>query len=341
MNIAILTLQSQNFGNRLQNYALQQVLRGAGHNVRTLRRARHAPFDGRVRRTVRKALKRDQTSRFLAFDDERMVFAQDVVEPGGFATPGLAERFDAFVIGSDQVWNPHFGITGDADYLPMVPQGKKVAYAASFGVSSLDEKRRAHTAELLKGISSISMREDAGAAIVRDLTDAEVPVVLDPTMLLAPDAWWEVEAEPLLPAARAPYCLKHVIGDDVQASRIETLASERGPSLPVGPAEFVWLVRNADLVCTDSFHGSVFATLFHRPFVIFERQDEQASMASRFDTLCRTSGLAHHRAADPSFDLDRCQNESWDEVDGLLMRERERSLRWLEGALEGMRDRAL
>lgn len=354
--IAIMGIVSQNLGNRLQNYALQQALSAIAPDadVLTLRRAYEAGTASPYRRLRRRlspvkralvsAVAPNRASCFWRFDRENVRFAGDVVarEYTGDLSR-LAGRYDAFVIGSDQPWNPSFPFNSELDYLPFVPDGKKLAYAVSFGVSEIGS-RRERTAELLNGIPSISMREDAGARIVRELTGRTVPVVLDPTMLLAPSGWAAVERRPGVPAAReGGFCLKYMLGDDVNGRVVDGLAAERGlavvdlrdHSLPVGPAEFVWLVRNAGLVCTDSFHGSVFSTLFHRPFVIFERREEgQCDMSSRLDTLCKTFGLGHHRVSGPAFDLARCEDEDWDQVDSVLAAERSRSLGWLNAALE-------
>lgn len=346
---------SQNLGNRLQNYALQQTLSAIvpGADVLTLKRDYAISFHQRLRRRLSPA-KRVLTSMvapsrascFWRFDRENVRFAGDVVarEYTGDLSQ-LAGRYDAFVIGSDQPWNPNFPFNSELDYLPFVPDGKKLAYAVSFGVGRIDSGR-GRTAELLNGIPSISMREDAGAHIVRELTGRTVPVVLDPTMLLTPSEWVVVERRPGVPAAREDgFCLKYMLGDDVNGRVVDRLAAERGLvvvdlrdcSLPVGPAEFVWLVRNAGLVCTDSFHGSVFSILFHRPFVIFERREEgQCDMSSRFDTLCGTFGLGHHRANGPAFDLARCEDEDWERVDSVLALQRSRSVEWLSEALEAV-----
>lgn len=336
-----MTIQSQNFGNRLQNYALQEVLRSMGHGASSARRSRPEPVLSALKRRVRGLVKRDRTSLFRAFDDRYVAYSRDVVARE-YVSPGMAEHADAYVMGSDQIWNPTFPFNSELDYLPFLPSHMKIAYAASFGVDRI-ERDRDLTAGYLRDIRSVSVREDAGARIVRELTGRDVPVVLDPTMLLPAGRWAEIESRPSVPAADGPFCLKYVLGEDANAGRIDALAAERGlalvdlsdASLPVGPAEFVWLVRHAGLVCTDSFHASVFSTLFHRPLVIFERRGAEADMSSRFDTLCRALSLGHHRFNGPGFDMGRCEGEDWGRVDAALAAERERSLAWLAGALEG------
>lgn len=344
MNTAILTIQSINYGNRLQNYALQSILEKNGSFAETVRR--NAGFRGSFATKLRTLKSRvgaikhinDRINKFRRFD--RLIHFSDQIVAADYISPGVGGSYDMFVVGSDQVWNPDFDFNSELEYLPFVPKSKKIAYAASFGVSEIASNRE-RTAELLDGFSAISVREDAGAKIVRDLSGVESPVVLDPTLLLSAGDWNQVAVEPKIADIERPYLLKYVLGDDVHGAEIDGLARKMGLSvvdlkdegLPVGPAEFVWLIEHAQLVCIDSFHGSVFSLIFHRPFIIFERQSDDADMSSRFDTLCRIFGMDHHRKASPSFDLARCLDEDWDSFERRLARERARSLEWLGGAL--------
>ena len=126
------------------------------------------------------------------------------------------------------------------------------------------------------GIKDIGVREFAGAQIVRELTGRDVKVVLDPTMLQTAKWWSEIEERPIIPGIdlEGPFCLKYVLGDDTASAKIAERCGRDGLGLvdltdihlPVGPAEFVWLIHHSALVCTDSFHATVFSLLFHRPF---------------------------------------------------------------------------
>ncbi|WP_172623508.1 polysaccharide pyruvyl transferase family protein [Arabiibacter massiliensis] len=337
MNIAILTIQDYNFGNRLQNYALQEAVRRMGHEVLSLRRS--AVKMRALRKAVRRVIKDDYINAFDAFD-VNITFSRDVVSKE-FVSPSLNEDFGCFVIGSDQVWNPTFPTNSDLDYLPMVPAVKKVAYAPSFGVSKITSNRD-HISDLLSGISHVSMREHAGAAIVNDLTGRNVPVVLDPTMLISVSDWAEVSKKPLSIDVGRPFVFKYVLGDDVNGPKIDAMTAELGlslidvmdKSLKLGPAEFAWLAANCEVVCTDSFHASVFALLNHRPLAIFERSDSEVDMSSRFDTLCTDFGLVGHRSSDPGFSLDSVMMHDWVDFESHLAARRRDSLNWLEGALD-------
>ena len=334
-----------NCGNRLQNWALQEVLTAMGHDVETLRR--DAGTNGSLRSKVRTLKSRvgvirhlhDRYGAFRRFDG--LVRYSQCVVSKEYISPEIEDSYDAFVVGSDQVWNPDFDFISELEYLPFVPATKKLSYAASFGVSEISSNR-GRTAELLRGFNSISVREDAGVVIVRDLAGVPAEIVLDPTMLVGREAWERVARKPGIKGLDSPYLLKYVLGDDAHEGDIVKTAGELGlsvvdltdGSLPVGPAEFVWLIAHAEMVCVDSFHGSVFSLLFHRPFVIFERQSADADMSSRFDTLCRAFGMGHHRFCSSDFDYGRCLDEDWDAFERTLADERSRSLGWLRDALD-------
>lgn len=348
MKTAILTIQSVNYGNRLQNYALQVVLERFGNCVESL--GREAGFRGPMVTKLKMVKRRlgslshryDKLGSFARFDMQFVSFSNAVVSKE-YVTPSLESSYDSFVIGSDQVWNPDFDFNSELEYLPMVSMEKKIAYAASFGVSEILENRE-RTAELLDGIKSISVREAAGADIVRDLTGREVPVVLDPTLLLDPADWQKVSVKPRKLDCSSPYVFKYVLGNDVNDGRIAALAASRGlevidvmdDALAIGPSEFVWLIAHSDLVCTDSFHASVFALLHHRPLAIFERVSADADMSSRFDTLCSNFGLVGHRSSEISFSEDAIFGTDWDVVEMRLAALRESSLVWLRSALDGV-----
>ena len=348
MKTAILTIQSINYGNRLQNYALQTVLESYGNCVESL--GREAGFHGSTIAKLKTAKRRlgalrhrhDKLGSFYHFDTQFVSFSNAVVSKE-HVTPCLESSYDSFVIGSDQVWNPDFEFNSELDYLPMVPSEKKIAYAASFGVSEITENRE-KTAELLDGIKSISVREAAGANIVRDLTGRDVPVVLDPTLLLDPTDWQKVSVKPGKVDCSSPYVFKYVLGNDVNDGRIAALAASHGlevidvmdDALAIGPSEFVWLIAHSDLVCTDSFHASVFALLHHRPLAVYERVSADADMSSRFDTLCSNFGLVGHRSSEASFGEETIFGTDWNDVEMRLASLRESSLVWLRDALDGV-----
>ncbi len=349
LKIAILTIQSINYGNRLQNYALQTVLEGLGHSVESIRR--DPGFKGSaksglrtIKRTVGAVVKHrgDKVAAFKKFDKSNISFSKMIVS-SEYVSPGLDAAYDCFVIGSDQVWNPDFDFNSNLEYLPMVSRDKKVAYAASFGVSKIAVEREA-TAALLNDVAHIALREAAGSQIVRELTGRDAPVVLDPTLLLNSYEWEKVAKRPPAVDCLKPFAFKYVLGNDVNDWKIKELAESRNLSivdamdeaLSIGPAEFVWLVANSELVCTDSFHASVFALLHHKPLAIYERVSADADMSSRFDTLCGSFGLIGHRSSETSFGPKAIFETDWNDIDARLANFHETSIAWLRSALESV-----
>lgn len=357
MRMRIQTIQDHNLGNRLQNYALQEVLVGmTGLEVETYRHwydAGYAVFGHPALFRARKCLvgvyKRFvHDGRWLAFerfDREHVHYGGPIVGKELTRQVACEEKRDVVcVIGSDQVWNPEFGFTGEMEYAPFVPKKRKIAYAASFGVSEI-KGQRARTASLLNDIAFVSVRERSGARIVHELTGRDVPVVLDPTMLIETDAWG-----PLMCMPRAvpgvldnPFCLTYMLGTNGFYEDICLLCNDRGlavidlssPGFAVGPAEFLWLVQNASLVCTDSYHAMVFSLLFHTPFAAFERGGA-VEMSDRIATLDYDFDLACCQWGSASFDIHAQDDVFWRNVDGRLKRRREMSREWLTGALAGV-----
>jgi hypothetical protein len=106
-------------------------------------------------------------------------------------------HYDAFVAGSDQIWHPVWGEgLFDKYFLSFAAPGKRIAYAASFGVPHIPEERMKLFTEYLKGMDYISVREQSGARIVKQLIGKDVPVLVDPTLLLSRDEWQRIEHPP-------------------------------------------------------------------------------------------------------------------------------------------------
>lgn len=345
MKICISTIQSANYGNRLQNYALQTVLQRLGNTVESVRREPVRVGRNAVR-VIRDAVIKDRFSKIRAFDSQFINFSTKVLCEGSGSTLSSTD-YDAFIIGSDQVWNPYFPFNSEADYLPMAPSNKKIAYAASFGVSKII-KDREKIAELLRNISSISVREDAASATVKELTGRDAQVVLDPTLLINRSDWSELALPPKPARPSSRYILKYFLGNDAYDKEVNRLADRYRcavvnaleESFRLGPREFIWLVKNSQVVCTDSFHASVFSLLFHIPLIIFERSDEKADMSSRFDTLSREFNLDSHRFLNPSFSIEEVFEADWDNFERCLREYRERSEEWLSGSLRRVEENA-
>lgn len=229
-----------------------------------------------------------------------------------------AEKYDAVMVGSDQLWAPG-GITSDFYNLMFAGEGTtRLSYAASFGVSEIEPKLHEKYRRFLSLMDYISVRENAGKKLVEQLSDKTAEVVVDPVMLLSADEW--LEKIPNENRSNEPYIFAYLLGPSEEYRRqITEFAKKKGLKIitshhmdtfnkadegfgdeapfDVGPAEFVNLIRNAEYVFTDSFHGSVFSMIYQKQFMIFDRYEAGTitSKNSRIDSFCENYGLKDRR----------------------------------------------
>lgn len=341
-----------NYGNRLQACALEAIVASLSDQEvlsvdcrRPVRKRGIAKILADLNRARIESRKMpiERRRRFRAFQDAHCAPVVEIAEHDVHGIVGPV------VIGSDQCWNPGWGL-GASEFGAQCAAGvdKKMAYAASFGIgmSDMTEEWGRRYSEWLSGIEDISVREFAGAEIVRELTGRDAKVVLDPTMLQTAKWWSEMEERPIIPGVDLdrPFCLKYVLGDDAASAKIAErcdhddlrLVDLRDAHLPVGPAEFVWLIHHSALVCTDSFHATVFSLLFHRRFVVYERQGNAGNMSSRFDTLDAFFGINSNRACMGCFDEYSVDGFDWTGFEQALEEKRIDSIAWLRCCLASL-----
>lgn len=316
MKVGILTLyDNRNLGNRLQNYALQQVLLGYADAVITIRNKPALPsLADRLRRGspladtvwVNRLLGETRKANLLRFNRKYLHMSKGQYwcnRPCASLHP--KDICDLYCVGSDQVWNPGLGRTSGFSYLGFAPDSRTFSYAASFGVDRLPQEQMDAVRAGLGHIRFLSVRETAGKKLAEELTGREdITVLPDPTLLLCPEEWNKIARKPKQPLPRK-YLAAYFLGDcsSAQRKRLFQLAADNNwsvielmqPDSPwqdIGPEEFLYLIRHAQLVCTDSFHGSVFSFLYQRPLMIFDQKGDGSNMNSRLDTLTETYALA-------------------------------------------------
>jgi len=196
-------------------------------------------------------------------------------------------NYDIFITGSDQVWNPATFSSLKPYLLDFAPPFKKrISYAASFGVSKVSSEYKNTYSGLFKKLDSISVREEQGKEIIKEITNLEANEVLDPTLLLSKSDWKEIAKGSKI-NIKEPYIL---IYDLHPSPEIIELANKTAAKLncrvyrickrafsnpknngiknidDAGPTEFVSLFMKATYVITNSFHGVIFSTNFNIPF---------------------------------------------------------------------------
>lgn len=348
-----------NYGSALQSCALQKILKRMGifcENIRwrsnaekkrswlygTARLGYHtmaSPFSAKRRRLQQF---RRFRGRYIKESKKNYTFCND--------PRSLNQIYDAFICGSDQIWAPNQ--FHERYYLKFVNDSKrKIAYAPSIGLPYIPKDLEPKMAKLLKRIDYLSIREQAGAMIVKELTGRDAEVVLDPTMLLDREEWLNMASGD---APSGDYILCYFLGNNVEhrqaAIDLKTKTGWRLVVLPfqdtdykwgdlqigsAGPDRFLTLVDRARWVLTDSYHGMIFSILMNKPFSAFMRftKDHPICQNSRIEHLLGQFGLEQRIVSPPPMAEPLSDSIDYEFVNKKVAAARRKSIRYLENAL--------
>lgn len=258
----------------------------------------------------------------------------------------LNERYDYFIAGSDQIWNFNY-LNLENEFLQFADKNKRIAYAASFGLNKVTDKYKNIVKEGVNNIKFVSVREHAGAKIIKDLTGRDVPVVIDPTLLLQKSEWIEIMEKPvwfknekyllMFFLDEAPILVKKLIVNIAEKYKLKIINltdKENTDYYCSSPSEFLYLINNAEIVITDSFHASVFSILTKRPFISCTKGGEGMNIDSRIDTLLSMFHLENRKISkDNNYEIINPMEIEFPDVEAILNREREKSKEFLCNAL--------
>lgn len=259
----------------------------------------------------------------------------------------LQEKYDYFISGSDQVWNPNFANL-DNMFLRNVPQKKRIAYAASISCKHIPDEYREIFINGVKEMQAVSVREDDGASLIASMIGKKVSVLLDPTMLISVENWRRIAQKPYFLQGdeqllvtyflgKRPSKLIEKVSSDMNLRVINILDENIFEHYVISPEEWLWLIDNAKLVYTDSFHGTVFSILFRTPFVVTERIGDgcESKMTSRIDTLLEKFGLEARRGTkENGYMLQKPMEIQYGNVEAVLTKDRQKAATYLAGALK-------
>ena len=221
-------------------------------------------------------------------------------------------QYDVYITGSDQLWSPRHCNGDPAFMLHFAPDNAlKISYAASIGTNCIPAELNPQYQELLSRYAHISVRENSGVSVVKEVADMDATVVLDPTLLLNRDQWNHIATPCRLFKKKYILCyflnytfnafpyVDHLAEYMQKQTGYEIVRVARPPhklGLPhthyrvgASPEDFLALVRDAEMVLTTSFHGTAFAVNYGKP-VFTVVQDRNAS-DSRQVSLMHNLGL--------------------------------------------------
>lgn len=373
-----------NYGSCLQAYASQQFISSMGYDTTLLwyndglirgRDIRIKKIIGMVIRTfwrpklfkktfltyrnsLKKEINNETKKYFLEFQSNKL----KVKKCSWKGLKKFANDADtlACICGSDQIWNATNIYIDPIFYLRFAPKNKRVAYAPSFGKEFIPKYNKNIIKRYIADFDYISVREEQGVNIVKQLINREVQSVLDPTLLLNKVQWLEcINEENDLPEE---YILVYFLDNPTEVAVSYIAEVYEKFNIPIisipykfkelskfdnlqyrnaGPEQFIDLINNAKFVCTDSFHGMIFSVNLNTPFYIFQRNYGTATdQSSRIVSILEKLKLKERFVSEVysnDINKDKINVEiNFEESNKLLQEEREKSIRYLSNAFSSI-----
>lgn len=333
-----------NYGTRLQNYALQTALESNLENteVKTIYLKNKKDSIRNLIKKICASLKsswKNDIQKEKAFNvfNQKIHFLKTTNKK-----LNLLDREDSiFIAGSDQIWSPtHLeNNPNDIDLflLKFVQKGKKISYAPSFGVEQLPTNLINLYKNGLEDFNHLSIREFTGEKILKQNFNLNAKIVPDPVFLLTQEEWLKIAKRPkqdsyailymlgkkntVFTQSVKEYCNKNnlkiitIAGNDINRNEITAT-----------PEEFIGLIKNAEVVFTDSFHACSFSIIFNKKFCVIKRTDVE--QFSRIETLLKKYSCekAIHAANDKITPFKKDNSD-------IMEKERKIGLQYLEGAI--------
>lgn len=355
MRVGIITFQeTNNYGAVLQNYALQQAIMQKGHLVETI--DYKSTYIGKPYRFIHLKNKGlfsyifgilgyliylPRTKKCKKFR-QMIVYSMPVTENN---IQKLDDNYDLFVCGSDQVWNPKLTGMDTVYMLDFVKDKLRCnSYAASIGLSKIENAYIKQYVTCLKDFNLITVREESAAILLENILKREITVVADPCLLLTKKKWDSIAIKP--PDIRK-YVFVYQLGISSDAVKLaRKIAREKNLKLvfvpfPVGAfsfgkwdikagnAELLGYIENAEYVITDSYHGTLLSIIFNKKFFT-KISGTHAGVGARIYDL-----LNHYNLTDRIIqkNIDYEQAIAYDSINTKLEEDRNNSMMLLEKIL--------
>ena len=347
--IGVITINGNyNYGNRLQNYALEKVINSLGYHSETI------VFP--QKRDLKQKLKKiknffNGTERARSKDFNKMIdvkskafesFQKNYLNNVCYEDLNLLNDFDRFIVGSDQVWNPSWKLI-DEYWLRFTSEEKRFSYAASMATNVVHKSNTKKLPKYLKEMNEISVREKESINLIKSISGRKASVVLDPTMLLTKEHYNDLIANDQNTRCKfnSQYIMVYALTglDPVMERKLKKYAEKNNlkliyvmgnyyhsDHLALSPLEFLEGIKNAELIISDSFHCGVFSIIFEKQFILFNRNDGQL-MNERMTTLLSKFNLMN-RAYDGK-NFEQYGKIDYDLVSKKLESERLKSLEYL------------
>lgn len=351
--------RSINYGAILQTYALQRKVEEFGKDCHIIDYQNELMKKNNRLRSIKevKGIKelgkylliyRNSNSRFYKFQEfmneyiKLSIECQDIED-----IREIEHQYDKFITGSDQVWNTKINGSDMAYLLEFTNQNsKKNSYAASFGVSEISEHSKKIFSNSFSTFNNILVREQQAVKIISEISDKSVQVVLDPTLLLSIDEWDKIV--PLSKKNKKYIFVYAFSGSKTIKTMALNLSESKGYEIiwltygyefstkikyvkNIGPLEFLNLIKNAEFIITNSFHGTAFSINFNKQFYL-EYLPMGYEVNSRLENIVKMFKLEKNILNEKTL-TSNLNIIDYDEVNKKLCKERDISLNLLNELL--------
>ena len=356
--IGIMTFHTAlNYGAVFQTYALEKFLMNMGHDVKVIdyrcpyTDKIYKPFyvsDGKylnalVRGILFGRIIKKKRIRFNKFLENRIRLSQPIENMN--LLNGITEEYDYFISGSDQVWSPISAGFDKAYFLPFATDEKKLSYAASIGATNISGEIISELKKRLSGFSCLSVREQSAKNMLEaNGIHKPIYVHVDPTLLLQESDWKELCDERVIkeeyilifnvekPIKDIEFAKKYAGKNNLKIVYINDRTVKKDASITYieapTPEQFLSLFKNASLIVTNSFHGTVFSIIFKKNFYV--ELDNQKQYNVRVKGLLEELEI-YNRTID---DCSENNDIDWATVDENINMKREDTLRYFNEVLE-------
>ena len=361
MKIGLFTIHKScdSFGAALQAYATYRVLTEMGHNVEIIDAAypkfltylpskrfptynqhnfyKSRPFDFWTRIKHIKSYYRFHNFNKLC-KYSRHYYSYDSL----YRNP---PKYDLYVTGSDQVWNPTLDLNIEPFLLTFAPENaRRISYASSIGLDYMPGEFKEVFINGIKRFQHVSVREEKAKETIQQLTGRnDIEVVLDPTMLIPGQQWRDIAKTPVIENYVLCFCLQN---DRTKLEIAIDIANKKGKQLIVigrliegydkikyindaGPLEWLGWISNADFIFTDSFHGTAFSINFHKQFLTYiSDKSKSTRIINLLNRLDIKDGIYDNIERDNIF-----QYKNYDVIECKLEKERQISIRFINHSI--------
>lgn len=304
MKVQIFTILDYNYGNRLQNYALQEIFKKYNFDVSTFGSNRGCK-NNIMSRISDNFLKRNLKNLYRLL---RNFKRHDYKKINGKAFKEFNRKLvfekkidynaDYYITGSDQVWNLKLFPSQYHFMLGFNKEKKKnIAIAPSICSYSLSKNDKDEISKYIYNFKALSCREEQGTQLLKDNFNVDCHTIIDPTLMLSKEEWMKIEKKPMY-LKKPKYILTYFLGTLSIDRRelinkladLEGLAIIEVPSFKrrtqIGPSEFIYLIHHAELILTDSYHALIFSYIFEKNVRVLTREQlGTIGMNSRMESL--------------------------------------------------------